>query len=141
MVSGITGCSDSAGGGATTTASNQSRSTSSLPTRNLGPLKVTAIGFGAMNVVPGYYGPGVSRADAIALIRQAFDSGIRFIDTAQVYGPFLSEEYVGEATTPFRNEVVIASKFGFNLRRVPTSPERVVWIVAAKRLSIQLKIA
>ena len=77
---------------------------------------MTAIGFGAMNVVPGYYGPGVSRADAIALIRQAFDSGIRFIDTAQVYGPFLSEEYVGEATTPFRNEVVIASKFGFNLR-------------------------
>ncbi len=115
MLAGITGCSNSAGGGKAGAAPNQSNPTPSLPTRNLGPLQVTALGFGAMNVVPGYYGPGVSRADAITLIRQVFDSGVRFIDTAQVYGPFLSEEYVGEATAPFRNEVVIASKFGFNL--------------------------
>ena len=115
MISGIVGCSNSAGDGNANTASNQPNSRSSLPTRSLGPLKVTALGFGAMNVVPGYYGPGVSRADAIKLIRQVFDSGIRFIDTAQVYGPFLSEDYVGEATAPFRNDVVIASKFGFNL--------------------------
>src|SRR5688500_16776088 len=77
MVSGIVGCSNSASDGNAGTASNQP----SLPTRNLGPLKVTALGFGAMNVVPGYYGPGVSRADAIKLIRQVFDSGVRFIDT------------------------------------------------------------
>jgi len=76
---------------------------------------VTALGFGAMNAA-GTYGPGISRADAITLIRQVFESGVRFIDTAQVYGPFLSEEYVGEATTPFRNDVVIATKFGFDLR-------------------------
>src|SRR5687768_4265048 len=92
MVSGITGCSNSAGDGNAGAASNQSTATSALPTRHLGPLKVTALGFGAMNVVPGYYGPGGSRADAIKLIRQVFDSGVRFIDTAQVYGPFLSED-------------------------------------------------
>jgi aryl-alcohol dehydrogenase-like predicted oxidoreductase len=86
-----------------------------MSTRKLGTLEVSALGYGAMNLVPGYYGPGVPRAEAIKLIRQAFDSGITFIDTAQVYGPFLSEDFVGEATTPFRKEVVIASKFGFNL--------------------------
>lgn len=89
------------------------RSTMSM--RKLGTLEVSALGYGAMNLVPGYYGPGVERAEAIKLIRQAFDGGITFIDTAQVYGPFLSEDFVGEATAPFRKDVVIASKFGFNL--------------------------
>src|SRR5438045_1626943 len=115
VVSGIAGCSRAAGDRHPGTASHQSNSTSSLPTRHLGPLEVTALGFGAMNLVPGYYGPGVSRADAIKVIQQVFDRGLRFIDTAQVYGPFLSEHYVGEATAPFRNQVVIVSKFGFNL--------------------------
>src|SRR5687768_7853942 len=68
IVAGTTGCA----------GSNQLPSTSSLPTRSLGPLKVTALGFGAMNAA-GTYGPGISRADAIALIRQVFDRGIRFI--------------------------------------------------------------
>jgi Aldo/keto reductase family len=67
-----------------------------MSTRKLGTLEVSALGYGAMNLVPGYYGPGVPRAEAIRLIRQAFDRGITFIDTAQVYGPFLSEDFVGE---------------------------------------------
>lgn len=75
---------------------------------------MTALGFGDMNVA-GTYGPGVSRADAIKLIRAVHERGVNFIDTAQVYGPFLSEDYIGEAVAAFRNEVVIATKFGFDL--------------------------
>ena len=91
-----------------------SKMTSPLPTRKLGALTVTGLGFGAMNMV-GMYGPGIPRADAIRLIREVYDAGVRFIDTAQVYGPFLSEDILGEAVTPFRNDVVIATKFGFDL--------------------------
>ncbi len=68
-----------------------------------------------MNTVSGFYGPGISRAEAIELIREVYAGGVRFIDTAQVYGPFLSEDYVGEAIAPFRNDVVVATKFGFDL--------------------------
>src|SRR4051794_17573036 len=100
VVTGIFGCSSATRYGNVGTAAHESNSTASLPTRNLGPLKVTALGFGAMNLVPGYYGPGVSRAGAIKVIQQVFNRGVRFIDTAQVYGPFLSEDYVGEATAP-----------------------------------------
>ena len=80
----------------------------------LGPLSVTALGFGAMNVA-GTYGPGVARADAIRLIRGVHERGVNFIDTAQVCGPFLSEDYVGQAVAAFRHEGVIATKFGFDL--------------------------
>src|SRR5688500_4921953 len=72
----------------TSTDSTKSTKTSAgaLPKRRLGPLEVSAIGFGAMNVA-GTYGPGIPRAEAIKLIRAAYDNGVTFIDTAQVYGP------------------------------------------------------
>src|SRR5688572_30487160 len=88
--------------------------TSSLAARRLGALTVSGLGFGAMNVA-GTYGPGIPRPDAIKLIRDVHDRGVTFIDTAQVYGPFLSEEYIGEAIAPYRNEVVVATKFGFDV--------------------------
>lgn len=124
LVTGIAGCagrreegsnaSTSASSSSTAPSASNSPATSSLPTRKLGPLSVTALGFGAMNVA-GMYGPGVSRAEAIKLIRAVHERGVHFIDTAEVYGPFLSEEYVGEAVAAYRNEVVIATKFGFDL--------------------------
>jgi aryl-alcohol dehydrogenase-like predicted oxidoreductase len=76
-------------------------------------LEVSAIGLGCMGLSHGY-GPAVSQQDGIALIRAAVDLGITFFDTAQVYGPFTNEELVGEALAPVREQVVIATKFGFS---------------------------
>jgi aryl-alcohol dehydrogenase-like predicted oxidoreductase len=75
-------------------------------------LEVSALGLGCMGLSYGY-GPATDRQGAIALIRAAVERGVTFFDTAQVYGPFLNEEVVGEALAPFRDEVVIATKFGF----------------------------
>ena len=61
------------------------------------------------------YGPAVEREDGINLIRAAVEQGVTFFDTAEVYGPFVNEELVGEALGPFRDQVAIASKFGFNI--------------------------
>ena len=61
------------------------------------------------------YGPPVEKEQAIAVIRAAYDQGVRFFDTAEIYGPFTGEEFVGEALAPFRDEVVIATKFGFDI--------------------------
>mgnify|MGYP005982920031 FL=1 len=83
--------------------------------RRLGKLEVSAIGMGCLPMV-GYYGSGVRDKNAmIALIRSAYDNGINFFDTAEVYGPYISEEYLGEAVAPFRDQVVIATKFGFGV--------------------------
>jgi aryl-alcohol dehydrogenase-like predicted oxidoreductase len=76
-------------------------------------LEVSAIGLGCMGLSHGY-GPAVSQQDGIALIRAAVDLGISFFDTAQVYGPFSNEELVGKALAPVREQVVIATKFGFS---------------------------
>ncbi|GAA0553611.1 aldo/keto reductase [Paractinoplanes ferrugineus] len=75
-------------------------------------LEVSAIGFGAMGMSQSY-GPGPDRDANIALIRAAVERGITFFDTAEVYGPFVNEELVGEALEPVRDQVVIATKFGF----------------------------
>jgi aryl-alcohol dehydrogenase-like predicted oxidoreductase len=75
--------------------------------------EVSAIGLGCMGLSHGY-GPAVGQQDGIALIRAAVDLGITFFDTAQVYGPFTNEELVGEALAPVREQVVIATKFGFS---------------------------
>jgi aryl-alcohol dehydrogenase-like predicted oxidoreductase len=77
-----------------------------------GGLEVSALGLGCMGLSSGY-GPATDRAAAIALIRAAVERGVTFFDTAQVYGPFANEELVGEALAPFRGQVVIATKFGF----------------------------
>jgi aryl-alcohol dehydrogenase-like predicted oxidoreductase len=75
-------------------------------------LEVSAIGYGCMGLNFGY-GPAADTQEAISLIRSAVERGVTFFDTAQVYGPFTNEELVGEALAPFREQVVIATKFGF----------------------------
>jgi aryl-alcohol dehydrogenase-like predicted oxidoreductase len=77
-------------------------------------LEVSAIGLGCMGLSFGY-GPAVEKQQGIALIRAAVERGITFFDTAEVYGPFTNEELVGEALAPYRDRVVIATKFGFNI--------------------------
>ena len=77
-------------------------------------LEVSAIGLGCMGLSFGL-GPAVDKQDGIALIRGAFERGVTFFDTAEVYGPFVNEELVGEALAPFRDQVVIATKFGFKI--------------------------
>src|SRR6185312_9561405 len=76
-------------------------------------LKVSAIGLGCMGLSFGY-GPAVEKQDGISLIRAAVERGVTFFDTAEAYGPFTNEALVGEALAPFRDHVVIATKFGFN---------------------------
>ena len=73
---------------------------------------MSAIGLGCMGLSFGY-GPATERQQAITLIRAAFDRGVTFFDTAEAYGPFTNEKLVGEAVEPFRRQVVIATKFGF----------------------------
>jgi aryl-alcohol dehydrogenase-like predicted oxidoreductase len=87
-----------------------------LQKRRLGnsDLEVSAIGLGCMGLSFGY-GPAVEKQQGIALIRAAVERGVTFFDTAEVYGPFTNEELVGEALAPFREQVVIATKFGFDL--------------------------
>lgn len=77
-------------------------------------LEVAALGYGAMGLSYGY-GPATDRSEAVALLRAAVDRGVTFIDTAEVYGPFVNEEVVGEALAPIRNRVTIATKFGFDI--------------------------
>jgi aryl-alcohol dehydrogenase-like predicted oxidoreductase len=77
-------------------------------------LEVSAIGLGCMGLSFGY-GPAVDKQQGISLIRAAVERGVTFFDTAEVYGPFANEELVGEALAPFRDQVVIATKFGFNI--------------------------
>jgi aryl-alcohol dehydrogenase-like predicted oxidoreductase len=76
-------------------------------------LEVSALGLGCMGLSYGY-GPATDRREAISLIRSAVERGVTFFDTAEVYGPFANEELVGEALAPFRDRVVIATKFGFD---------------------------
>jgi aryl-alcohol dehydrogenase-like predicted oxidoreductase len=85
-----------------------------MQTRKLGSsgLEVSAIGLGCMGLSFGY-GPATEQTQGIKLIRTAFEQGVTFFDTAEAYGPFFNEELVGEAVAPFRDQVVIATKFGF----------------------------
>lgn len=82
---------------------------------------VSALGLGCMSFA-GTYGPGGERQDNIAVIRKAFEAGVTLFDTAEVYGPFTNEELLGEALQPMRDQVVIATKFGFDLD--PSTAER-----------------
>ncbi len=102
-------------------------------------LEVSAIGLGCMGLSYGY-GPATERTEGISLIRAAHELGVTFFDTAEAYGPFANEELVGEALEPIRDEVVIATKFGFqegNSRKGQDSrPERIRTVAEAalKRL-------
>jgi aryl-alcohol dehydrogenase-like predicted oxidoreductase len=77
-------------------------------------LEVSSLGLGCMGLSFGY-GPAVDKQHGIAVIRAAYERGVTFFDTAEVYGPFVNEELVGEALAPFRDKVVIATKFGFDI--------------------------
>jgi len=89
-----------------------------MQTRTLGKngLEVSALGFGCMGISQSYGRPS-SREDGIAIIRAAVDSGVTFFDTAEVYGPYTNEDVVGEALEPVRDQVVIATKFGWNIEQ------------------------
>src|SRR6266852_6053773 len=77
-------------------------------------LEISAVGLGCMRMSFSY-GPPKDKQEMTALLRAAVERGITFFDTAEVYGPFINEELVGEALAPFRKQVVIATKFGFDL--------------------------
>src|SRR6266550_634152 len=102
-------------------------------------LEVSALGLGCMGLSYGY-GPATDRQDAIKLIRSAVELGVTLFDTAEAYGPFVNEELVGEALAPFRDRVVIATKFGFRSgdthAGLDSRPERIreVADAALKRL-------
>ncbi|WP_423382252.1 aldo/keto reductase [Burkholderia sp. LMG 32019] len=104
-------------------------------------LEVSAIGLGCMGLSYGY-GPATDKASGIALIRSAFERGVTFFDTAEAYGPFANEELVGEALAPFRDQVVIATKFGFEdglpMKGVDSRPAHIrdVAEAALKRLKV-----
>jgi len=87
-----------------------------MKTRRLGKsdLEVSALGLGCMGMSFGY-GPAADKNEMVSLLRSAVERGVTFFDTAEVYGPFVNEELVGEALAPFRGKVVIATKFGFKL--------------------------
>jgi aryl-alcohol dehydrogenase-like predicted oxidoreductase len=107
-------------------------------------LEVSAIGFGCMGISSGL-GPAADRQDGIAVIRAAVEHGVTFFDTAEVYGPFVNEELVGEALAPFREQVVIATKFGFGIDAegrqsgLNSRPEHIAQVADAslKRLGIE----
>jgi len=112
-----------------------------MQTRQLGStgLQVSALGMGCMGLSFGY-GPAVDRATGVQLLRAAFERGVTFFDTAECYGPFTNEELLGEALAPFRDQVVIATKFGFengdSKQPLNSRPERIRAVAEAslKRL-------
>jgi aryl-alcohol dehydrogenase-like predicted oxidoreductase len=89
-----------------------------MQTRKLGNLEVSAIGLGCMGMSFSY-GPPKDKAEMTAVLRGAVERGVTFFDTAEVYGPYVNEELVGEALAPFKDKVVIATKFGFDLSQKP----------------------
>ncbi|WP_245950873.1 aldo/keto reductase [Chitinophaga dinghuensis] len=102
-------------------------------------MEVSAIGLGCMGLSFGY-GPATNEKQAIELIRSAYEAGVTFFDTAECYGPFTNEELVGKAVSPFRDKVVIATKFGFedgdSKKGLDSSPTRIRMVAEAslKRL-------
>lgn len=104
-----------ANGSQTNTGQDQSDigSGAPIPTRKLGKLEVSGIGLGCMSMTSNSYNPPREKSAMVKVIRGAVDRGITFFDTAEFYGPFTNEEYVGEALKPIRNKIVLASKMGF----------------------------
>jgi aryl-alcohol dehydrogenase-like predicted oxidoreductase len=100
--------------GPTTAAGGTSMETRPLGTRNLGALAVSVLGHGCMSISANY-GPPADRNQGINVIRAAHEKGVTFFDTAEVYGPYTNEDLVGEALATIRDNVRIATKFGFNL--------------------------
>jgi aryl-alcohol dehydrogenase-like predicted oxidoreductase len=125
--------------GAAQSTQSSKREGYTMKTRKLGGLEVSELGFGNMGLSGGHYGPGVDRAQGIRMIRDAHERGVTFFDTAEVYGPYVNEELVGEALSPVRDKVAIATKFGFKIdgtNGLDSRPERVRRVVeeSLKRL-------
>ena len=93
-------------------SSDQSKEINKMKTRKLGKLEVSEIGSGCMSISANY-GPSAPRDQGIKVLRTAYEKGVTFFDTAEVYGPYTNEDLVGEALAPFRDKVAIATKFGF----------------------------
>ncbi|MFG2799451.1 aldo/keto reductase [Streptomyces pseudovenezuelae] len=116
-----------------------------MHTRTLGrDLQVSAIGLGAMGMSQSYGPNPGDRSDMIAVLRGAVDLGVTFFDTAEVYGPYINEELVGEALAPVRDQVVIATKFGFRIENgasvgLNSRPEQIRSVANAslKRLGVE----
>ncbi|MGH9327195.1 MAG: aldo/keto reductase [Terriglobia bacterium] len=107
-------------------------------------LEVSAVGLGCMGLSFAY-GPPVSKQEGISLIRAAVERGVTFFDTAEIYGPFINEELVGEALMPFRKEIAIATKFGFGIENgrptgLNSRPEHIKQVAEAslKRLKCEV---
>jgi aryl-alcohol dehydrogenase-like predicted oxidoreductase len=98
----------------TNNQSVNARQKGEMTMRKLGTLEVSEVGAGCMSISANY-GPAADKTQGIKTIRTAFEKGITFFDTAEVYGPYINEELVGEALAPIRDKVVIASKFGFKI--------------------------
>jgi aryl-alcohol dehydrogenase-like predicted oxidoreductase len=116
-----------------------------MHTRTLGrDLRVSAIGLGAMGMSQSYGPNPGDRSEMIAVLRGAVDRGVTFFDTAEVYGPYVNEELVGEALAPLRDQVVIATKFGFHIEDgapagLDSRPEQIRAVATAslKRLGVE----
>jgi aryl-alcohol dehydrogenase-like predicted oxidoreductase len=110
-----------------------------MKSRRLGALEVSELGAGTMSISANY-GPAAPKDQGIQVLRSAYERGVRFFDTAEVYGPYTSEELVGEALEPFRKDVFIATKFGFDIEGgkggVNSRPEQIKKVAEAslKRL-------
>jgi aryl-alcohol dehydrogenase-like predicted oxidoreductase len=119
------------------TGGGSSMETRTLGTRKLGALEVSALGHGCMSISANY-GPAADRRQGINVLRAAHDKGVTFFDTAEVYGPYTSEDLVGEALAPIRDRVRIATKFGFDLEAggLNSRPEHIRRVVegSLKRL-------
>jgi aryl-alcohol dehydrogenase-like predicted oxidoreductase len=110
-----------------------------MKTRKLGKLEVSELGSGCMSISANY-GPPADKSQGIKVIRTAYVNGVRFFDTAEVYGPYTNEVLVGEALAPFRDKVVIATKFGFDIEAggAPNSrPEHIKKVVEASLKRLQ----
>lgn len=143
-IAGISLAAGSFSAGALAQQSTQSRPSdqkkaATMPSRKLGALEVSALGAGCMSISANY-GPPAPIDQGIATLRAAFDKGVTFFDTAEVYGPYTNEELVGKALAPMRNKVAIATKFGFELEApgggLNSRPERIRKVVeeSLKRL-------
>src|SRR5574338_1654407 len=101
-------------------------------------IEVSAVGYGCMGL-EGVYGPATDRREGVAVIRGPFERGVTFFDTAEAYGPFANAVLVGEAVAPFRDSVVIATKFGFGINPdgtrygVDSRPEHVRQVVEDRK--------
>ncbi|HEY5812475.1 MAG TPA: aldo/keto reductase [Terrimicrobiaceae bacterium] len=118
-------------------SSDQPKEISKMKTRRLGQLEVSELGFGCMSISANY-GPPAPKDQGIKVIRTAYEKGVTFFDTAEVYGPLTNEELVGEALAPFRDKVAIATKFGYDIEAGGhnSRPEHIKKVVEAslKRL-------